>query len=479
MSGQLVSWRDYEGVNGFGQASSEELQQFRKALSAGNDRDPVTAAPGVGFPLRVESLEHTLKNTTFRMEHVRFWRMIPKLPAFNTVEEYNQIQSYGQSRLGAFMAEGDLPEETDGQYERKFATVKYMGVTQRLTHVMSMVKPAHGNVIAQKTIEGTMRLVEQIERGLFSGDDSLDMTQWTGIERLITRDAAAANVIDMRGLPLTEDAISDGALTIMDAPNYGIPTHILMNPKNKGDLIKGFYPRARYDQFNKTSTGKVGLNISGMETPAGDVEFVPDVFIDDGGLASAVIATGDINKRPASPTISTAALAGATAGSQFVAADIGNYFYWIVAYNSKGNSAPVAVNAVTLAVTTGNGVAIGVTPGAGPAPTWYELYRTPRSTATGTARRIMRVPNTGGAGAMTITDLNANLPGTFRAFMLQMNLDNISFKQLAPMIKIPLSTVDTSIRWMQLLYGTPVLYTPNHNVMFKNVGRAADYVGAL
>jgi hypothetical protein len=47
------------------------------------------------------------------------------------------------------------------------------------------------------------------------------------------------------------------------------------------------------------------------------------------------------------------------------------------------------------------------------------------------------------------------------------------------MLKIPLATIDTSIRWMQLIYGTPVLYTPRHNVLFKNIGRSADFVGAL
>jgi hypothetical protein len=31
--------------------------------------------------------------------------------------------------------------------------------------------------------------------------------------------------------------------------------------------------------------------------------------------------------------------------------------------------------------------------------------------------------------------------------------------------------VDPSLRWMQLIYGTPMLYTPKKNVTFKNVGK--------
>ena len=45
------------------------------------------------------------------------------------------------------------------------------------------------------------------------------------------------------------------------------------------------------------------------------------------------------------------------------------------------------------------------------------------------------------------------------------------------MVKVPLATIDTSIRWMQLIYGTPKLYTPRHNVLFTNIGRAEDFVG--
>ena len=52
----------------------------------------------------------------------------------------------------------------------------------------------------------------------------------------------------------------------------------------------------------------------------------------------------------------------------------------------------------------------------------------------------------------------------------------MAFKQLAPMIKIPLATVDPSIRWMQLIYGTPQVYTPGRNVIFRNIGRAVDAV---
>lgn len=473
----MVSWRDYAGVDGFGQTTVEDLNSLKKALVAGQDINPVAAAPGVGFPLRVESLERTLKNTTYRMEHVRLWRELPKLPAFNTVEEFNQVQDYGQLDQAAFMDEGALPEETDAKYERKFTIIKFLGTTRRVTHVMSLVKPAHGNVIAQETVAGTMYLLRRIEKNLFFGRSDLDPVQWDGFEKLIEDGALAENIIDLRGQPLSEDVLIDAALTIQDAPNFGTPTHLYVNPKVKADLAKTFFPKARYDLFSKTDQGLVGLDVKGFTSPAGDIMFEPDVFIDDGGGVSGLTAVGDAAKRPASPTITTAATSPVDAASLFGADDAGSYFYDVVAVNKFGSSAPVTVGGA-VAVAAGDKVTFGVTPAGGNAVSHYKIYRTKKGGADGTERLILRVPNGAGAGEQTINDFNARLPGTTTGFMFQLNMDNMSFKQLAPMIKVPLATIDTSIRWMQLLYGAPVLYTPRHNVIFRNIGRSANFAGS-
>lgn len=474
----MVSWRDYSGVDGFGQTTVEDLNDLKKALVAGQDINPVAAAPGVGFPLRIESLERTLKNTTYRMEHIRLWREVPKLPAFNTVEEFNQIQEYGQLDQGAFIDEGSLPDETDATYERKFTIIKFMGTTRRVTHVMSLVKPAHGNVLAQEVISGTMYLLRRIERNLFFARSDLDPVQWDGFEKLIEDGATADNIIDLRGQPLSEDVLIDAALTIQDAPNYGTPTHLYINPKVKADLAKTFFPKARYDLFQKTDSGMVGLDIRGFTSPAGDVMFEPNVFIDDGGGVPAG-PVGDSSKRPGTPSITTAATTPPNASSLFGATDGGDYWYYVIAVNKFGQSAPVLADAAAITVAVGDDVRFGVTPDPGqPLPTYYKVLRSPKDDTAASSRLILRVANDAGAGEKTIIDINEYLPGTTRGFMFQLNMENMSFKQLAPMIKVPLATVDTSIRWMQLIYGAPVLYTPRRNVIFRNIGRSPGYVGA-
>jgi hypothetical protein len=139
-TGNLVSWRDYDGIEGFGSTTQQDVDSLNKALEAGQERDPPSVwNPGDGFALRVESLESTLKNVTYRMEHVKFWRNVPKLPAYNTVEEYNRISSYGVNPDAGYIDEGDLPNSDDTTYSRQFSIVKYLGTTRRVTHVMSLV----------------------------------------------------------------------------------------------------------------------------------------------------------------------------------------------------------------------------------------------------------------------------------------------------------------------------------------------------
>jgi len=478
MSNNLVSWRDYDGVEGFGASTQTDVDDLNKALVAGHAINPpgsVTA--GDGFALRVESLERTLKNVTFKMDHIKFWKSIPKLPAYNTIEEFNQIQSYGQNPDAGYIDEGDLPNEDDSVYERKFSLVKYLGTTRRVSHVMSLVRPAHGNVLAQEAVNGTMHLLRILERGLFYGDSDLTSLQFDGYEKMLKASAPAANIIDLRGKPLSEDVLVDGALTVQDAPNYGTPTDLYGNPKVIADLTKVFFPKARYDLFDKTDSGMVGLQVKGFTSPAGDVRFQPDVFIDDGGPVTP--ARGDATKRPATPTVSTPGTTPTEPLSKFEADDAGDYFYTIQACNRYGRSAGVPLVAGPTAITVGDGekTTWAMTPGSSVDVGWYEIFRSKKDGATGSERQILRIKNTAGAGAMTLDDFNAKLPYCSSAFLFQQNMENMSFKQLAPLVKIPLATVDSSIRFMMLLYGVPVLYTPGKNVLYINIGRAVGYTG--
>jgi hypothetical protein len=473
----MVSWSDYEGVEGFGTQSRAHVDELNKALTVGQSIDaPGSVVAGDGFALRVESLENTLKNVTFSMNEIKFWKAIPKLPAYNTVEEHNVLSSYGENPDAGWIDEGDLPESDDSSYERQYAVVKYLGTTRKVSHVASLVKPAHGAIVGQETVNGTMHLLRILERALFYGDSDMSPLQFDGYRKLLIDNSPADNIIDLRGQPLSEDILTDACLTASDRPNYGQITHMHCNPKVKADLIKTFFPKERHDTFTANG-GMVGLDIKGFTSSSGDVAIEANTFINDGGAPNAA-AVGDAAKRPASPTISTAATTPVEAAAQFDVDDAGDYYYKIVAVNRYGRSAAVNVDAGAISVVAGDKVTFGVTPAAAGVE-HYEVYRSQKNGSLDNVRSCFKVKNTAGAGELTVNDLNADLPFTTEAFLFQQNLQSLSFKQLAPMLKIPLATIDTSIRWSQILYGVPVLYAPKKNVLIKNIGRAAGFVGAV
>jgi hypothetical protein len=405
------------------------------------------------------------------MDDVRLWRNITKLPAYNTVEEYNRLRSYGSGDGNAFISEGDLPESDDSTYSREFTIIKYLGTTRQVTHVMSLVRPAHGPVVAQETVNGTAWLLKQIERSLFFGDSSLVPVQWDGLDALITAGAPAANIIDLRGQPLGEDVLNDGGLTVKTAPNYGRATDLYLADGAYSDLAKSFYPAERIPLAPGGWTdGMVGLQIKGFHSMVGPMMFNPDVFIEFG--AEPAGAVGAAATRAGTPTEDSQPAASGT-GSQFTAADAGDYNYQVVAINRYGKSATLNM---TGPVTVAAGEQVDMDLGYGsPVPTAFEVYRSVKDGAIGTSKLMMTVAADG--DPTTITDTNAYLPGTSTAFLIQQNVEFFSFKQLAPFVKIPLATIDTSIRWMQLIYGAPCVYAPGKSVIYRNVGRASGSVG--
>ena len=86
-----ISLADYDGLNGFGSSSMNDVSQLTKALSAGY----AVANQQGGAALRVESLESSLKVVTFTNKHIKLWKKIPKSPAYSTVEEFNVLSQYG------------------------------------------------------------------------------------------------------------------------------------------------------------------------------------------------------------------------------------------------------------------------------------------------------------------------------------------------------------------------------------------------
>lgn len=472
---------------GGGTHSAGDVDSLNKALAAGSDINNPGSAAGEGFPLRVESLDSTLFNVTYSADKIKFWKMLAKDPAYNTVEEYNRLEEYGAGDA-IFIGEGDLPEEDDSTYSRQYTKIKFMGIVRRVTHVMSVIKTAHGNAVARETVNGTLHLLRQIERTLFVGDENLIDIQFDGIETLMAKAFGSTtaedgqylgyedetNVVDLRGEPLTEDVITDLTEQLVAEPNYGQPSDLWAPTGPVKDLSKIMYPKGRYDLEKPDKNGMVGIDVKGVRTPFGDININPNIFIPQSTTPQAA-GVGKANKRPQAPTLGTPT-SPAYAGSNSTfwgASDAGSYYYKIVAGSRYGKSTPAT--SAQVAVSSGDQVSIPVTDN-GPNTSYYEVFRSNKDGAAGTCRSIFRVPRTG--ASQTIVDLNRFLPNCAKAYMLSQSSEVFKFLQLAPFTKIPLATIDTSIRWMQVLYGALQLMKPRYCGMFINVGKLPTGVNA-
>ena len=457
------------GGVGYGTATAQDLEDLHKALTAGFDNPPGTG----GGALRVESLEQTLKILTFQERHVVFWRDLNKIPAYNTVEEYNQLLEYGNVGTGNFVPEGTLPETDDTSYQRRTVLVKYLGTTREVTHQMTLVRPAHGDVIALETLNGTRHLLRKTEEGLFNARADTITDAWDGLNKQLydgygetlgnaaTDPAIDGNIIDLRGQPLDEKILQEGGRIIID--NFGFPTDLYLSYTTMQDLNALFFPKERLQMSQQAMLqGNAGFSLQSFTVPGGTFNLKPDVFIKPG---SAPPTAATSTSAPSAPTLGTE-LSPADALSLLPAAV---YSWAVTAFNRFGES--VIAQTADITVAGGDAASFIITDTDVGVTTGYRIYRVLGASGASTATRfIAEIPVSGATD--TFTDRNFDMPATASAWLVENTLDVMSFKQLAPFTKIPLATVAPSIRWMQLLYGTPVLYAPRKNVIFKNIGAA-------
>lgn len=446
--------------DGFGIGSMQDVSDLRKALDIGTSQ-PATGVDG----LRVESLELTLKLLTYQQTNLKLWNQIPKLDAYSTVEEYNRLSAYG-SDGGGFTESGELPQEEDSTYERADQKVKYLGTTRSVNHPSTLVRSVPADMIAQETQNGALWLMGKANHGLYYGDADVVPVEWNGITQQI--EGNGGHVIDLQGAPLTKDSVEEAAYLV--AENFGQITNLYSNGKVFADFSDAHKTYQQWANPNPVA-GLVGTPTTGVRTTNGDVMFQSDVFVKEGATRPTSATS---TKAPNAPTLAIGS-PGANAASKFVTGDNGNYKWAVAAVNKYGVSAASALSAST-AIALGDGVVLTITDGGGTyEATGYYIYRTEKggSTAYKLYKAVPRTKTSGVFQATTAwTDINEYRPNTYIGLGLDTTIQSLSFKQLSPMVRMPLAIVSPSIRWMQLMYGTPIVYAPKRNVVFKNIGKA-------
>lgn len=468
-----VSMTDYQNLGGgfrggfgglkdMGPLFGMNVEEFKKALGA-NYQSPRMDGSAA---LRVESLEQTLRIITWQNKHLKLWYDIAKGPAYSTVHEFDVQTSYGVEN-GGFTNAGEAPQVQDSAYRRAAVLIKYLTTQREVDHPTSLVRSAHGNVIAMQTRDGALWLMRMAEKALFFGRADVIPQEFDGFDQLIRSDTTFGqnNIMDMRGGPLTYDAVASGINTI--ELNYGQGSDLYLSPTAIVDLVKQEQIKTRI-VYPAPSEGVIGVSVNKIRVGDTDVELKKDIFLRPAGDNGNKKAPASANavRAPAAPS---AFVASAAAGisSQFTAGDVGTYQYKATAINRFGESAFIQETGGQAVSSAGDGVSLLITDGGGEAATGYKIYRSRVGGAAGTEELIMRVPRAG--ATTTVVDVNRFLPGCSRSYLFSMTEEVMGVVQLAPMFKVPFATQALSLRWAQGMYLAPILRAPGKCFIFDNV----------
>lgn len=461
--GSFVGAADYEGLgllNGFGGGgfgSQGAVDALNKALAT-------NANIGAdGSPLIPQSLETTLKTVTYKMKEIQLWPMIAKRAAYAIAEEFNQLREYGFSE-NPFIQEGALPATDDSEYARLVGQVKFLGTTRAVTHPMTMVRTVGiESAIDKEDTNGTIHLLRLLELNLFYGDARLNALSFDGLRRIIMRDSPRT-IIDLRGKPITDKVLE--SIDEKIARNWGEIDVLFMSLSAKANLTRNLLPADQKRLILPASGTDTALGMTVGKYQGNNSEFSlrGHKFIREWvrpKTALPAVIAARVGGRPAQPT---ATAANAAAGT-FNKLDAGNYIYAVSAVNDFGEGL-VSVSAVQVA--TGAGQINTVTWNQVQGARYYRVYRTRVGE---TALYLLDEIADSGQATTSYEDRGLYIPGTSLAFGLYMDGDQgFSWKQLAPLMKLPLAQIDTSMRWCILLYGLLQVYQPKKQCILLNVG---------
>jgi hypothetical protein len=218
--------------SGFLGSEQDGVAELVKAMQAGAITGRDTDGQSLTMePLKAESLETTLKLLEARQKDIRLLNAMPKLTAYNTVEEFLQLTSYGSER-GGFYNEGELSDVEDSTYVRRSELIKYLQVTGEVTMQAQMVR-SFVDAMRKEVENKVMWLNKRANTYMTSGNAGHVPQEWNGIYAQHQSVGSAqgflyssledyftsTTVIDMRGKSVTQEDIEEAAVRI-DA-NYG------------------------------------------------------------------------------------------------------------------------------------------------------------------------------------------------------------------------------------------------------------------
>ena len=358
-------------------------------------------------------------------------KLLPRIPAFSVIHEYDQIVGYGPPGVSGFYGEASLPAESAIQSRRRTETIRLQGLISSVFALASFQTPimalGQSNLVDQNMAATRLALLRMMNTAIYASntDTSTDGIRYRGLKQQILEGTSPStsspftvnplHIIDLRGFKLTGPEIRNRARQTTE--RHGSMRWVLMSPQTK-EYLEGSIDAAERLYLERGPTGRepviLGQSVDGFATQGSIVRFGVDnglTATNYGGIAPVVAVTNA--PAPLTGANVAAPVAAANPGSKFVAADADPaVLYQVTALNASGESTPFAP--ATVAVVAGNGVTIAITPRA--ADTSYRIYRGGSVLTANpvTPVFIREIKGPGNTTPFNFVDLNEVIPGTAR-----------------------------------------------------------------
>ncbi|MDR1232155.1 MAG: hypothetical protein LBK61_12250 [Spirochaetaceae bacterium] len=450
-------------------AGSEEM--LLKALTAGYGTD--SAQFTGGRALIPEDCETTMVNAMREQrEDCKIMNTFKKTPVKSTVHEYNRRTGTGDLEFGT-TEEGGISHEDSQSIERVTRNVKYIQQYREVTEQMNVVDTFE-NALESEKLAGTLNILKIAERLCIHGDSDVVPTEFDGMIKQIKKtNSARRNIIDFRG----------GSIPNKGEKFFAEMTRMIR--EQGGMANKVFFPLILSDDIQILCRDRLrfGTNdhvmtpvFDSYPTPLGTVKFGEDAGPDKMFFVRGRVASkGDPLQKPNAPQSVTVAADDAS-GSKFAGGDAGNYIYKVFAINKYGISDGKSP-AAAVAVASGDGVTITITPDGTKPGTGFIICRTAPGGTADQAMEMVRIAKSEDAATVYV-DLNDDLPGTTdMIFITEQRLQAIAeFYQLLPMRLYRMNPVNRLVTpFILALWGVLDLKVPEWCGLTKNIA----YQGGL
>lgn len=458
----------------------EKINELKKALEAGN----YNAAPGAltqGSALQMEDLSNIMNVATFQDNAIKLQKELKTVPAKGTLVQFNRQLDYGIFG-GSAVLEGAVGQEETSNYVRVVVPMAYYVHVRRVTLQAEMIQTFDG-VKAEDRVsaDAAIKLAADVEFHLFRGKSAYSNAGVFDGNPLAT----AQNEPGMQGadilirqsdaLPNTQDLMLNeyGANSSVAINQNGVLQQSTMEDiysraqMHNGNPEKFYLDPLTHSAYNKIAFGKERIVLAGSPQQATGAQ-LKEQWVAGGAISieSSRFLSGKTQpartrlNTPPAPTIA-AADAGANT-TTFNAAEV--YTYMVTACNEVGESGASATATATIAA-TGDSVAVTITPTAGIAPLYFNVYR---SVAGSTVTAFIgRVVNNGGATTV-FTDLNNRAPAFVTGYALDMR--GIEIHELSALKSIELARTDLSNPKAYYRFCSLAVKLPRFNILVDNLG---------